>query len=197
MSKIDITKDTLIHWGVKGMKWGIRKDRSSAATSPKAKETYQERYMRESVGAQKTSVKAKNGDILSIEKEPLFPLAVAVAKMMGRKPADNVVTMLIKNPSGEKVGSFQVWDEGSGVVRGEWLAVNSSHQGRGYSEAAIRGLIKAAETKGDYKEARLMVPSDAEPAKHIYSKIGFQKDKDLGDAPGYGNLEDWVYKLKS
>lgn len=36
--------------------------------------------------------------------------------------------------------------------------------------------------------------SKADAAKHIYSSLGFQKDKDLGEAGIYGNIEDGVYK---
>jgi RimJ/RimL family protein N-acetyltransferase len=104
--------------------------------------------------------------------------------------------MVIRDSSGKKVGSFQVWRESPTVVRGEWLQVKSSAQGRGYSKAAIDGLIIAAKKDPKLEEVRLQVPSNAEPAKHIYSQIGFKKDKDLGVVPGYGNLEDWALRVK-
>lgn len=45
----------------------------------------------------------------------------------------------------------------------------------------------------------MYVPAHAEAAQHIYSSLGFTKDKDLGKpeiAPGgYDDIQDWVRKL--
>lgn len=190
MSEIDFS-NVLIHYGVKGMKWGVRKDRK--------KTSYADLAMKKSPGGKTTRVISKTGDKLTIEKSKLGPLAVAAAKLAGRPPEDNVSSMVIRNSKGDKVGSFQVWPDKKGsmeVVRGEWLEIKPKYQGRGYSEAAIRGLIESAKTNSQIKEVRLQVPSDAAPAKHIYSKIGFSKDFSYGHSPIYGEIEDWVYKMK-
>lgn len=180
----DEVDEFLAHFGVKGMKWGVTKGH----------ESYREAAFKASPGGTKVQVTAKNGDKLTVEKTPLGGMAVAFSRMIRRDPADNVSNMSVRDASGKEVGSFQVWREGKSTVRGEWLEIKSSHQGRGYSEAAIKGLMKAAEKDPSLKEVRLQVPSNAAPAKHIYSKLGFEKDVDLGVVPGYGNLEDWVYK---
>lgn len=175
----------LKHYGKKGMKWGVRQKYQS----------YQNTIHKASPGATKTTVVTKTGEKISIVKEKPGPLYLAIAKLQKRNPADNLAAMSIHDSSGKKVGSFQVWREGPNVVRGEWLEIKSSAQGRGYSQAAIKGLMAAAKKDPKLREVRLQVPSDAAPAKHIYSGLGFKKDKDLGEVPIYGNVEDWVYKV--
>ncbi len=179
--------EELYHYGVKGMRWGIRKKYRA----------YQDSVHKASPGAIRTSVTTKTGEKISVVKEKPGPLYLAIAKMQGRKPPNNLAAMQILDSNGKKVGSFQVWREGknSEIVRGEWLVIKDSAQGRGYSKAAIEGLIKASKNDKFAKELRLQVPSDAAPAKHIYSGLGFKKDIDLGEVPGFGNLEDWVRKL--
>lgn len=178
-------EEVLAHHGVKGQRWGVRRYRN-----------YQTKVMNASPGALKTSVKTKSGETISVVKEKPGPLYLAVSKLSHRKPEDNLAAMAIVDSSGKKVGSFQVWRESPHVVRGEWLEVDKSAQGRGYSVAAIKGLLIAAKKDPNLKEVRLQVPSNAEPAKHIYTTLGFKKDKDLGVVPTFGNVEDWVYHVK-
>ena len=147
--------DALEHYGIKGMKWGHRKQQYK---------TYQDKIYKASPGAVKTSVTTKTGEKISVIKAKPGPLSLAVSKLSGRKPHDNLSAMEIVDSSGNKVGQFQIWREGSNleVVRGEWLSIKDTAQGRGYSKAAIEGLIKASKNDKFAKEVRLQVPSNAE-----------------------------------
>lgn len=178
-------EEALAHFGVKGMHWGVRKNYTA----------YQNKIFNATLGASKTAVITKTGEVISVEKERPGPLQLAVAKLTKRAPQDNISSMVIRDSLGKKVGSFQVWKETPTVARGEWLQIDKGAQGKGYSKASIEGLLKAAKKDPKLKEVRLQVPSAAAPAKHIYSGLGFKKDKDLGDTPMFGNIEDWVYKL--
>lgn len=197
--------DYLAHYGVLGMKWGVRRPDGSDGTvtgiagkgvpTNDKKTSYADKAYLETPGATKTSVTSKTGEVISIEKDRMGPLGVAVSKLTGKKPKDNISSMSIRNKDGKKIGSFQIWNDGPGVVRGEWLEIDKKNQGRGYSEAAISALIKGSKNNSSVKEIRLQVPSEAAAAKHIYNKVGFKKDKVLGHTNMYGDLEDWVYKL--
>lgn len=177
-----------IQSGVKGMKWGVRK-------------SYQEfgdKHQKGSPGALSTAAKTKYGERISVVKERPGALNLAVAKLTGRKPENSVAAMQILDSSGKKVGSFQIWKdpEYAKTIRGEWLEVNKSAQGRGYSKGALDALMTTARKTPGIDQVRLQVPSDAAPAKKIYGDLGFRKDKDLGDTPMFGNIEDWVADVK-
>jgi ribosomal protein S18 acetylase RimI-like enzyme len=180
-------EDALAHFGVKGMKWGVRKEEY---------QNYQNKFHSSSPGAIKTAVRTKSGEKITIEKQKPGPIQLAVAKLTGAKPSESLSAMVIRDDKGKKVGSFQMWREGPSTVRGEWLEIKEGSQGRGYSRAAINGLLRATKKDKKLKEVRLQVPSEAGAAKHIYGSLGFKKDKDLGWTPTYGDLEDWVYKVK-
>lgn len=177
--------ETLTHFGVKGMKWGVRKGEGSS---------YRDRMHQESPGALRTEVTTKYGERISVVKaKPALP-GVGLNKLLRKDPANTLSVMEIRDSSNKKVGSFQAWrdSEYPKTIRGEWLNVNKDSQGRGYSKAAIDGLMKAAREDPRIDNVRLQVPVEAAPAKHIYSQLGFKKDKDLGDG-----LEDWVADVKT
>lgn len=180
-------EEALAHFGVKGMRWGVRKAQYIQ---------YRDKVHQSSPGPIKTKVVTKNGDVLTIEKEKPNPIYLAISRIQKRPLENNLSAMVIRDKSGKKVGSFQIWRESKTSVRGEWLEIKGSEQGKGYSLAAIKGLQAAAKADKDLKEVRLQVPSSAAAAKHIYTKSGFTKEKDLGFVPGYGNLEDWVYRIE-
>jgi len=177
--------DMLVHFGVKGMRWGVRKNYQA----------FQNRFHQGSPAPTKTSLTTRSGEKISIVKERPGPLALALAKITGQKPADSLASMQIHDSNGQKVGSFQLWREKPNVIRGEWLQINDNAKGRGYAKAAVKGLIKATKKDKNLSEIRIQVPSNAAVAKHIYTSVGFKKDIDLGVAPGFGNLEDWVYRV--
>lgn len=180
--------DDIYHYGVKGMKWGVRKDTPNRSIN---KKSYRQSVYEQSPGPIKTRVITKTGEKVTITKEPPSSLALAVGKLTKRNPPDYISTMNIMDGSGKKVGSFQIWKENKSTIRGEWLSINKKNQGRGYSQAAIEGLIMAAKKNPEIKTIKAEVPRNAEAAKHIYGNLGFKPYKRLGDTPQFGMIDDW------
>jgi ribosomal protein S18 acetylase RimI-like enzyme len=185
--------EDILHYGVKGMKWGVRKDQPSGGAK---KQSHRERFHEGSPGAIVTRVIAKTGETITVEKEKPSRLAVAIGVLTGREPPESVSSMVIKDRSGKKVGSFQIWKDDESTVRGEWLSIKKDSQGRGYSRAAIEGLLIAAKKDPTIKSVKAEVPREALAAQHIYSGLGFKKYKTLGDTPQFGIVDDWELRLR-
>lgn len=182
--------EDIVHYGIKGMRWGVRRSDAELAKARGGRKLKEE-ILDKSAGARQTSVTTKSGETISITKQPPNPLAMAIGRMTGRQPPDYISTMNINDSSGKKVGSFQIWNEEPGVVRGEWLTVKGSSQGKGYSRAAIEGLLVAAQKDPDIKTVKMEVPVEAAAARHIYSSLGFESYKVLGETDQFGVIEDW------
>ena len=180
----------LEHYGVKGMRWGVRKDRDA----PK-KTSFRDEIHKQTVGQARTSVVTKNGDRLSVIKEKPSRLGAAIGKMTGTKPPDFVSSMRIEDSSGKKVGSFQMWRVDKNTVQGEWLEIKKSEQGKGYSKAALQSLLSQAKKDPEIKRVIAQVPQDAEAAKHIYGSLGFKKTKTLGSTEMFGVIDEWEAKV--
>lgn len=188
--QFDTPGDALAHFGVKGMKWGQRKARL---------ESLREEVHTKSAGLKQVSVKTKTGETISVVKDKPGNLALRVGKLTGRKPPEYVSAMSVIDSKGKKVGSFQLWREDKSAVRGEWLEIDKGAQGRGYSKAALSGLIKAADKDPSITEIRLQVPVGAAPAKSIYGGLGFKpafvyggKDGKSGDPNNPESIEEYT-----
>jgi RimJ/RimL family protein N-acetyltransferase len=155
-------EDILAHFGVKGMHWGIRKNRTpSEKKQPKAILTH----------------KFKSGDSVSIYEQP--PSAVArLISRMSPKYADGVdkfKTFAFKDKDGKNVGNGSFDRTSKDELYLNWISVKPKYRGKGYASAAMKGVIKYAQNEG-IKKLTLEVPGNAPDARHIYEKLGFKAD---------------------
>lgn len=153
----------LQHYGVLGMKWGIRKDRLKRTT--------------------------KSGDTITLEEQPPSRLASFLAKY-SKAAADNIdrtAIFNIKDPDGKKVGDITLYKESSDELNVVWVTTNSSVRGRGYGTAVMQAAVDVAKDTG-VKRVTLEVPGSSPDARHIYEKLGFKEvespDNDPDDVWG-------------
>lgn len=155
--------DELFHYGILGMKWGIRKDRLKRTT--------------------------KSGDTITLEEQPPSRLASFLAKY-SKAASDNIdrtAIFNIKDPDGKKVGDITLYKESSDELNVVWVTTNSSVRGRGYGTAVMQAAVDVAKDTGA-KRVTLEVPGSSPDARHIYEKLGFKEvespDNDPDDVWG-------------
>lgn len=143
----DIVDDFLAHYGVKGMRWGVRK-------------TPDEVVLRKTL---------KGGGEVLVTKNKPKGLAKIFPKLM-----EDAANFTIRDGSGKKVGEASfLHAKGSDEMYLEWLGVRKNSRGQGYATAAFEGAVNYAKANG-VKKLSLDVPSTSKDAQHIYTSFGFK-----------------------
>lgn len=147
--------DELQHHGVKGMKWGVRKDRENGK-----------------------KITTSKGKTIYLEKDK----KTLVAKVLGSL-SDTIYTeqsktrmYTIRDSNGKKVGDIQTYDTTPKVLNVVWLGVKSNSRGQNIAQSTLKEIINDAIKNGKEK-VTLEVPGSSKDARHIYEKMGF---KDMG-----------------
>jgi predicted GNAT family acetyltransferase len=183
-----VVEQVLAHYGVRGMRWGVRKSELAAGPQPPKK------------GAELVLQRDfKTGDKLTIYKMP----PSAVAKTLSRisknyaKEVKNYPQFNFYDKNGSRVG------EGAFVRKKDelyldWITVKTKHRGKGYASAAMKGVVKYAQREG-IKKMTLEVPGNAPDAQHIYTKMGFKLNgkNEPPDGPNdpWGGLKGMEYRV--
>lgn len=149
----------LAHYGVKGMKWGIRKKRQPYGTTG-------------------TKLNTSRGKTAYLTKDK--PSLIVKGLQAVSKNARNLTKLThnydIYDERGKRVGDLQTFDESKDSVNVTWIGVNTKARGHGYASAALDQAIKQAKKDGK-KQMTLEVPGNSPDALHIYEKKGFKKGK--------------------
>jgi ribosomal protein S18 acetylase RimI-like enzyme len=158
----------LEHFGIKGMKWGVRKEKPP---KEKIKSFFQESI----VGT------TKNGDqfsVIPVNKQD-GPLMQALARRFERHRTlvENSAVMDIRDKQGKSIGSAQVYRKSKDELNLVWLDIEQSHRGQGYAQAVMRSAKNLGGEQG-FKKLTLEVPGVSPDARHIYEKQGFKVIKE-------------------
>lgn len=181
------TPEELIHFGTKGMKWGVRKERASNLQGLLTKSIIR---------------KTANGDTLTLSPNPPTKLHKTIAALSG-KYANHYHTqsyLTIKDKQGKKIGSASLWLKGEGKNKElylNWIQVDKSSRGKGYATVALKAAEEHGKKMG-LKRMLLDVPGNAPDARHIYDKMGFKPTgKVVGNKKDmWGGLTEMEYKFK-
>ena len=180
-------EELLLHFGVKGMKWGVRKKR--------------ERNPRPNVKTETETLtsKTKYGDTITMAGQPTPKFTMFLASRLKgvRENVRKSDHFKLKDQSGKSVGEMQLYQESKNSINVVWVGVDDSARGRGYAQAAMKAAVKHAQKKGMSK-VTLEVPGNSPDARHIYEKMGFKStgvvDGDSDDM--WGGLTHMELKLK-
>lgn len=153
-------EDFLSHYGVKGMKWGVRKaDSGSGKNEPKLVLTK----------------KFKSGDSVSVYQNPPSSVARLIKKIHPKYDIDSFKSFSFKDKDGKKVGVGSFNRTSKDELYLNWIGIKPKYRGKGYASAAMSGVVKYAQNEG-IKKLTLEVPGNAPDARHIYEKLGFKVD---------------------
>lgn len=161
--------DELYHYGVKGMKWGIRRKREQP------KESY--------------SLTTKSGEKLTMErrKTPLLTKGLSKVNKHIRDEVNKTYAYSVKNSEGKEVGDYQMYKKTPTEMNITWGSVKDKYQGRGYMTAMMKQGESIAKKYGAKKITGEVVGNSPDML-HISDKYGY---KQLGEIRTKDVLEVW------
>jgi ribosomal protein S18 acetylase RimI-like enzyme len=160
---------TVEHFGVKGMKWGVRKDRPAAEPL-------------KSLGPDSVSRKTKTGETITLQKVQASKFQEFLGRHSKgfREEYSKQASLNILDSSGKKVGDAMVQKRSKDELYLEWLGIKKSERGKGYASAVMKAGRDFGKQEG-FKKMVLEVPGNSPDARHIYENLGF---KYVGEVDG-------------
>lgn len=156
--------DELIHFGVLGMRWGVRKETKQATVR---------------------KILNKKGESVTLEQNSQS----ATAKFLGsiipkiKENQQSYFDFTIRDRANNKIGNATLSREAKDEMNIVWIGINSKHEGRGHGQSAMRTILADVQKNPDIKKVTLEVPTTSPNARHIYEKLGFKvtSEKMIGD----------------
>ena len=176
--------DILEHFGVKGMRWGVRNERESKPITGPVKEPI-------------TRTTA-NGDQFTMYPKAPGKIVTSLGKISKRhrEMAATSSSLEIKDKNGKGIGNATFWFKGKEDIYLNWISIDKSARGQGYATEVLKAAADHGSKTGR-KRMVLEVPGNAPDARHIYEKMGF---KPTGVVQGHkkdiwGGLTQYEYRF--
>lgn len=161
--------DGIAHAGVKGMKWGVRKDRTPSAGSQRVAAL-------KGLGPDKIVRTTPSGETITLAKIPPNGINKLSARMSSKfvDHYNKMASVDILDGNGKKVGGANFAKDGEDSLYLNIIDIQKSARGRGYATQALKAAEQYGKDTG-IKRMTLDVPFDAPDAQHIYTKMGFKE----------------------
>ncbi len=173
-------EEALEHFGVKGMQWGVRKERA--------------RNLKPLIPDEITRTTA-NGDTLTLSPKPpnkLNRTLAAISKNYAKGYSEGS-WLTIKDKDGKKIGYANFWHKDKETVYLNQIEVKKNARGKGYATEILKAAEEHARAQGKTRMI-LEVPGNAPDARHIYEKMGFKATREL--APKGSALYDGLTEME-
>lgn len=173
---------TVKHFGVKGMKWGVRREKT--------------REPLVSLGPDSVSRKTASGETITLKKIPANKIHKTLGRVSKkyREGYSRQAMLDILDSSGKKVGDAHVQKRNDDELYLNWIGIKESSRGKGYATAVMKAGRDFGKQEG-FKRMVLEVPGDSPDAQHIYEKMGFKYTGKETEDPFWGGLKDMVYEF--
>lgn len=170
---------SLMHYGVKGMKWGVRKSEAK-----QARDAYK---TRERMGVKFTS---KKGESVELRENDHSAFATfALSQFSGGRNGLKVTKAFDIDVDGVAVGKASMSRFSKDELHLGWLGVDQDKRGNGYGSAVFDSAVEYGRKTGA-KKLTLQVPEGVPDARHIYDKRGFKVVNETNpDMPGFIDME--------
>ena len=163
--------EALEHYGVKGMRWGVRKERA--------------RNLQDVTKGRVVERTLSNGDKFTLSSNPpgkINKALAAVSKNYANSYSKGA-NLTIRDKDGKSIGNAMFDHKDNGDLYLNWVSIEKSARGRGYATEVMKAAAEHGKAMGA-KRMTLEVPGNAPDARHIYTKLGF---KDTGKTMGHKN----------
>lgn len=164
----EIDDEQIEHFGIKGMKWGVRKEESSSGRESSSQEPLK------SLGPNSVSRTTESGETITLQKTPTTKFQNFVGKHSKkyREEFGQQAYLHILDGSGKRVGEASIQKRNDEELYLEWLGINKSSRGKGYASAVMKAGRDFGKQEG-YKRM-ILDTVDSPDARHIYEKLGFE-----------------------
>lgn len=184
--EFDTPSDALAHFGIKGMRWGVRKQENLGVPVPK------------NLVEKSITKTTKNGDVFTLSPQPTPALSRFINRysVRARTNTANSSFMDIKDKSGKPIGALQIYRKKKDEVNVIWVDIDQSSRGKGYATAVMKSVQEIAKNDGA-KKVTLEVPGISPDARHVYEKLGFKVTKNPKRTTDiWGGLTEMEYNVK-
>lgn len=165
------------HYGVKGMRWGIRRYQNKDGSLTEAgKRRAADANAKSSIfgTAQPYSIKTRSGENISVQ--PLKPPSTARKiwdALMGTSNTEmgtrGDANYTLSDSSGNKIGQLSLISKSANVAYIDWITIDEKHRGKGYATDVMNDLIGKARESG-YSRIELNALKKPRP---LYERLGF------------------------
>ncbi|MBO5319107.1 MAG: GNAT family N-acetyltransferase [Ruminococcus sp.] len=180
---MNIREDELLHYGVKGMKWGVRRFQNSDGTLTPA-------------GKKRKEVKSTQADIHSIHST----FSKKERKMMGLEEDDddeieNVIARFIIKEGNTPVAYFELADVGKQINASVGTRNGEEYRGKGYASRCVKeGLDWYQKESHTFENKPIVWWAEKEniASQKTAEKNGFERDRSIENSDDEWLKENWT-----